>query len=58
MENPLTNVPTIPLSLVSTTKVPNEFPTVDVPYRLAIIGEAPGADAPQRDNRSGEHLRK
>lgn len=33
-----------PLSLTSTTRVPNEFPTADVPYQLAIIGEAPGAD--------------
>jgi uracil-DNA glycosylase len=34
-----------PPSLVSQTKVPNVFPTYDNPdYRLAIIGEAPGAD--------------
>lgn len=33
-----------PLSLVSNTCVPNEFPTADVPYKLAVVGEAPGAD--------------
>lgn len=33
-----------PLSLVSTTRVPNEFPTAEVPYKLAVIGEAPGAE--------------
>lgn len=32
------------LSLISTRKVDNVFPTVSVPYRLAIIGEAPGAE--------------
>lgn len=37
-------VPQQPLSLVSQTRVPNVQPTVSVPYRLAIIGEAPGAD--------------
>lgn len=30
------------LSLISNTRVPNVFPTVPVPYRLAIVGEAPG----------------
>jgi uracil-DNA glycosylase family 4 len=34
----------VPLSLISTIRVPNEPPTVEVPYRLAIVGEAPGAD--------------
>src|ERR1700722_12618547 len=32
------------LSLISSKLVPNVFPTISVPYRLAIIGEAPGAD--------------
>lgn len=45
MIDPLTPpAPTPVLSLISTTKVPNIFPTVDVPYRLAIIGDAPGSD--------------
>lgn len=44
MNDPLTPVYAPPLSLISTTKVTNVFPTVEVPYRLAIIGEAPGAD--------------
>lgn len=44
MEDPLAK-PVVPtLSLVSNTKVQNEFPTSDVPYSLAIVGEAPGAD--------------
>lgn len=43
MEDPLT-LSTPSISLVSSTKVQNEFPTTEVPYRLAIIGEAPGAD--------------
>ena len=37
METPL-------LSLLSTKKVPNEFPSASVTYKLAIIGEAPGAE--------------
>lgn len=38
-------VPPPQLSLISNITVPNVFPTyTDVPYRLAIIGEAPGAD--------------
>lgn len=47
MEDPLQNLPTenAPiLSLISTVRVPNVPPTFDVPYRLAIIGEAPGED--------------
>lgn len=33
------------LSLVSSTRVPNVFPTIhNLSYRLAIVGEAPGAD--------------
>lgn len=43
MDNPFSS-PSTPLSLVSSTRVPNVFPTISVPYRLAIIGEAPGAD--------------
>jgi uracil-DNA glycosylase family 4 len=43
MHDPLT-LPIPTLSLVSTTKVPNVFPTDSVPYRLAIVGEAPGQD--------------
>lgn len=45
MDNPLA-IPLSPppLSLVSTKKVPNEFPTYDTSYKLAIVGEAPGAD--------------
>jgi uracil-DNA glycosylase family 4 len=44
MEDPLSQ-PAMPvLSLTSTTRVPNVFPKTEVPYRLAIIGEAPGAD--------------
>lgn len=35
---------TQPLSLVSTVRVPNIFPVLNLPYRLAVIGEAPGAD--------------
>src|SRR6266478_4415530 len=33
-------------TLTTTAKVPNEFPTLDggVAYRIALIGEAPGAD--------------
>jgi len=37
-------VPGPALSLVSQNHVPNVFPTIDVPYRLAIIGDAPGTD--------------
>lgn len=45
MHDPLTQSPPPPnLSLVSNTRVPNEPPTAEVPYRLAIIGESPGAD--------------
>ena len=46
MDDPLaqTIALTPPLSLISTKRVPNEFPTIAVPYRLAIIGEAPGVD--------------
>lgn len=46
MDDPLATplVLSPPLSLLSTKKVPNEFPTQVVPYRLAIVGEAPGAD--------------
>ena len=44
MQDPLLPPPNVPLSLISTTRVPNEAPTATVPYRLAIIGEAPGAD--------------
>lgn len=43
MDNPLAE-PSAPLSLVSSTRVPNVFPEISVPYRLAIIGEAPGAE--------------
>src|SRR5215468_775979 len=43
MDDPLT-LQNPPLSIVSTKKVPNEFPSIDVPYKLAVIGEAPGAD--------------
>src|SRR5687768_5253457 len=43
MQDPLAPTqPTALYSLTSTTRVPNVFPTIDVPYRLAIIGEAPG----------------
>lgn len=41
MDDPLT-IPT--LSLTSTTRVPNVQPSVSAPYKLAIVGEAPGAD--------------
>ncbi len=44
MDDPLAQTLTVPLSLVSNKRVPNEFPTHDVAYRLAIVGEAPGAD--------------
>lgn len=44
MDDPLATPTFAPLSLLSTKKVPNEFPTMSVPYRLAIVGEAPGAD--------------
>lgn len=45
MQDPLAQQPIVPtLSLISNTRVANVLPTVDVPYRLAIIGEAPGAD--------------
>jgi uracil-DNA glycosylase len=44
MQNPLPNVQEIPLPTLTPTKVPNERPSIEVPYRLAIIGEAPGAD--------------
>ena len=36
--------PTPELSLFSKTRVPNEHPTIPAPYRLAIIGDAPGTD--------------
>lgn len=42
MDDPLAPAPI--LSLVSSTPVPNVFPTITVPYRLAVVGEAPGAD--------------
>ena len=35
---------TIPLEQPKGTKVPNKFPIVNAPYRIAIIGEAPGED--------------
>jgi uracil-DNA glycosylase len=44
MQNPLPNVQEIPPPTLTPTKVLNERPSVEVPYRLAIIGEAPGAD--------------
>jgi uracil-DNA glycosylase family 4 len=46
MDNPLSVPDATPptLSLIGAKRVPNLFPTVEVPYRLAIIGEAPGAD--------------
>lgn len=45
MTDPLASSPPPILNLVSATRVPNVFPTLfDLPYRLAIIGEAPGAD--------------
>lgn len=46
LNDPLTTQPTAPppLSLISTVRVPNELPTESVSYRLAVIGEAPGAD--------------
>jgi len=42
MNDPLEPAPSP--SLISQTKVPNVFPTVTASYRLAIIGDAPGAD--------------
>lgn len=42
MHDPLAPAPSPVLSLASSTRVPNVFPTVDVPYKLAIVGEAPG----------------
>lgn len=44
MNDPLSPLVPAPLSLISNTRVPNIFPEVEVPYRLAIVGEAPGAD--------------
>lgn len=44
MIDPAAEILTPTLSLVSTKRVPNVFPTVEVPYRLAIVGEAPGSD--------------
>jgi len=44
MDDPLAQVIVPQLSLVSNKRVPNEFPTVSVPYKLAIVGEAPGAE--------------
>lgn len=44
MDNPFLTPATPSLSLISSTRVPNLFPTISVPYRLAIIGEAPGAE--------------
>lgn len=42
MEDPLAE-PAVPLSILTPAKtVPNVFPTVQVPYRLAVVGEAPG----------------
>jgi DNA polymerase len=44
MYDPLAQVSPPTLSLISTKRVENESPSVEVPYRLAILGEAPGAD--------------
>lgn len=46
MQNPFSTPTPLPatLSLISSTYVPSVFPTIDVPYRLAIVGEAPGSD--------------
>lgn len=42
---PQTNAIIPVLSLVGTTKVPNTFPSIEpTNYRLAVVGEAPGAD--------------
>lgn len=43
MEDPLA-IPTTMPSLVSTRLVPNVFPTNTAPYRIAIVGDAPGKD--------------
>lgn len=42
MYDPTESIPTPNISLVSTKKIENTLPTVEVPYRLAILGEAPG----------------
>jgi uracil-DNA glycosylase family 4 len=45
MDDPLAiSLKTPEVSLISNRKVQNEFPSIDVPYKLAVIGEAPGAD--------------
>ena len=44
MEDPFAQISAPSLSLISDKQVGNTWPTVDVDYRLAIIGEAPGED--------------
>lgn len=44
MEDPLAKPIPLQPTLLGSTKVANVFPTVAADYKLAIIGEAPGAD--------------